>query len=347
MVDIILPEISCSTAKEFLQALSPLCQYFENELLNSPWLFRGQAKDWPLIPSLFRKDPPAIELLKSFTNRDIDDISNLLLVERDLIVEFFEIADKRGLVIPDDSQELRNFLEMVKKLDDHVRNGDWKGRIKDKALSLVALAQHYGVPTRLLDWTRQAYFAAFFAAEGASKLIDDNDVDPGDRLVVWAFYFPDLGKQDEDAKKYDPINIVTAPKATNTNLKAQQGVFSLLNSIYLRDFSDEKYTGYLLGELVGSIPEIQYFNDSKGVFPSLDGFLEKLARVGDAWPLFPSQREHLIELIYNIKLRKFTLPISESLPLLYSLSKHDVMPSTIYPGYHSVVSDMKIYKPWK
>jgi len=347
MVDIILSEVPCSTAKEFLQALSPLGQNFENELFNSPWMFCGQANDWPLIPSLFRKDPPARELLKSFTNRDLDDISSLLLVERDLLVEFFEIADKRGLIIPDDSQELRNFLESVKKLDDHVRTGDWKGRIKDKALSLMALAQHYGVPTRLLDWTRQAYFAAFFAADGASKIIGDGDFDPNDRMVVWAFYFPDLGKQDEDAKKYDPINIVTAPKATNTNLKAQQGIFSLLNSVYLRDFSGEKYTGYILSDLVGSMSEIQYFNDSKGIFPPLDEFLKKLAQEGHTLPLLSKERERLVELVYNIKLRKFTLPISESQTLLYSLSKLDVMPSTIYPGYQSVVSDMKIYKPWK
>jgi hypothetical protein len=347
MVDIVLPEIQCSTAKEFLQALSPIGQHFENELLNSSWLFRGQAKDWPLIPSLFRKDSSAKELLKSFTKRDIDDVSNLFLVERDLIVEFFEIADKRGLIIPDDSQELRNFLETVKKLDDHVRNGDWKGRVKDKALSLMALAQHYGVPTRLLDWTRQAYFAAFFAAEEASKLIEDGVFEPNNRLVVWAFYFPNLGKQEDDDKKYAPINIVTAPKATNTNLKAQQGVFTLLNSIYLRDFSSEKFTGYALSDLAFSISEIQYFNDSKGVYPPLDEFVRRLAQDEKILPLLAKEREQIIESVCNIKLRKFTLPISESQSLLYSLSKHDVTPSTIYPGYQSVVSDMKIYKLWK
>ena len=347
MVDIVLPEVQCSTAKEFLHTLSPIGHHFENELLNSPWLFRGQAKDWPLIPSLFRKDSSAKKLIKSFTNRDIDDISNLFLVERDLIVEFFEIADNRGLIIPDDSQELRNFIETVKKLDDHVRNGDWKGRIKDKALSLMALAQHYGVPTRLLDWTRQAYFAAFFAAEGASNLIEIDLIESNNRLVVWAFYFPDLGKQEEDDKKYDPIRFVTAPKATNTNLKAQQGIFTLLNSIYLRDFSSEKFTGYALSDLVSSMSEIQYFNDSKGVYPSLDEFLSRLVRDEKTMPLLAKERERIIESVCNIKLQKFTLPISESQSLLYSLSKHDVTPSIIYPGYQSVVSDMKIHKMWK
>jgi hypothetical protein len=344
---VVQPQVDCPTAQEFLDALSPLGPNFKNDSPNAPWLFRGQGGDWPLIPSLFRKDPVAIDILKSFTSRNIGDISELLLVERDLIVQFFEIADKRGLVIPDDSQDLRIFLETVKRLDDHVRNGDWKGRIKDKALSLMALAQHYGIPTRLLDWTRQAYIAAFFAGESAKKLLENKKIDPTERLVVWAFYFPDLGKQDEDAKKYDPVIIVTAPKATNTNLKAQQGVFSLLNSIYPRDFSAEKYTGYLLNDLVGTTPEIQYFNDSEGVYPPLDSLLENLAQMANTWALLPPERERWNKLVCDIKFQKFTLPVSEAPLLLYSLSKYDIMPSTIYPGYHSVVSDLKVYKQWK
>jgi hypothetical protein len=113
MADVILPEVLCSSAEEFLQALSPLGEYFKDQEINAPWLFRGQGqdKDWPLIPSLFRKAPAAKEMLKSFTKRNLDDYSELLLVERDLVVQFFEIADRRGLIIPDDSQELRVFFE--------------------------------------------------------------------------------------------------------------------------------------------------------------------------------------------------------------------------------------------
>lgn len=334
MSSIVLEEVSCSTAKEFLQALSPTGQYFENELLNSPWLYRGQGSDWPLIPSLFRKDPVATNVLKSFTNRNTDDISELLLLEHDLIVQFFEIADKRGLIIPDDSQELRIFLETVKRLDDQVH-------ITDKALSLMALAQHYGVPTRLLDWTRQVYVAAFFAGESANKLLENNKIDLTGRLVVWAFYFPDLGKQDEDSRKYDPVIIVTAPKATNTNLKAQQGVFSLLNPSYLRDFSDEKYTGNLLNDTVGTRPpEIQYFNDSKGVYPPLESFLENLAQTGNTWNLLPRERERWNTLVCDIKFRKFTLPATEAPHLLFLLAKMDITPSAIYPGYQNIVDDI-------
>jgi len=333
---VVQPQVDCTTAEEFLDAISPLGAYFKNQKLNAPWLFRGQGTDKPLIPSLFRTDAKSKERLRLLTHHNIDKYEEIRLVEGDLITQFFEIADKRGLILPDDSQDLRIFFEKIKndEYEGMVKLGikDW--RIRDKGLSIMALTQHYKIPTQLLDWTLNAFIAAFFAGEAAL------DNDPSERLVVWAFYFPALGKQDESSRLFDPISIITAPKATNTNLKAQQGVFTLLNFFYAREFSSEYTDQYYGGDKFWQdLQECEMpgnSNISKGNYPPLDVLFEKLAQM--EIPLPPKKKE----LIRSCIFQKFTLPALEASRLLNLLAKYDVAPSTIYPGYHSIVSDIQM-----
>jgi hypothetical protein len=106
-------------------------------------VYRGQSrKDWGLTPTVYR----------GIDKTDLDSvIDSLDLMERDLYREF---ANKSVRRLP--ASEV------------------FRDRSASAWETLIS-AQHYGTPTRLLDWTANPFAAAYFAASDS----------PQDDAVIW------------------------------------------------------------------------------------------------------------------------------------------------------------------
>ncbi len=107
----------------------------------------------------------------------------------------------------------------------------WNDEVKS-----LALGQHYGLPTRLLDWTESPYIASFFAFNDA---ILNRDVD--DYVAVWALNTTSENVWNEGSG----VQIVNVPSIGNIRLRNQYGKFTLLKTPfnclddYIKHFEDE------------------------------------------------------------------------------------------------------------
>ena len=221
--------VTADNPKEFLDAISPLGPFLDDGKDSTSWIFRGEPSDQrndvflPLVPTALR---PAkrkeLWRLGRFRSWEHSRELELYQVFAEFLVlrEFFEYADRNGLPIPEDKQTVRKYLQHasrfeagLKKLTGH--GCDW---VPDGLLSLAGLAQHYGLPTRLLDWTRDYLVAAYFAAKAVLSANDDAK-ESDDFLVVWALkesaVYACEGSLLDPTES--PLRIVTAPAPRRTN----------------------------------------------------------------------------------------------------------------------------------
>lgn len=200
----------CKTADEFVSRLRITHELWGGQP-SWDWGFRGQGNaDWPLLPSAFRPGTKLSYADETITapRTDIDEQHHL---EYKLIQHFLYLADRVGLSVPGDAQHFR-----LPKL------APWPDWPPEQVLETLAIAQHHGVPTRLMDITHDPLVAAFFAADDAR---DPAKVPGAERLGVWAVDLS-LLRQVPTIRNVRLIH-VTAPRASNSFLHHQDGLFLL------------------------------------------------------------------------------------------------------------------------
>jgi hypothetical protein len=191
-------------ADAFLTCLSPRHGRWNDPL---GWIFRGHADaEWELKSKAARTTSAFEEFGVPGAASDWSSRSDMQNV---LLETFRDGLNRAGMVIPMRAPRVRIPNEITHPGAEPPR----------EAFPLMALAQHHGLPTMLLDWTRRGWVAAYFAAVEAS---DPRKPHKGTHLAVWALHRNGFGKSWRDESIF-----YDAPGGTNPNLNAQAGLFTI------------------------------------------------------------------------------------------------------------------------
>lgn len=286
--DVLVTTTRCETSSDFIAALSPRSPSYGSAFLRG-WIFRGHPEDdFRLVPAALRDES---QKLRNLTLFPIVDNKSQQRAEREVLARFLQVSDSIGLNLPEDTQKLRSSFAFEATPVDL-----WP---PDEVLSLMALAQHHGIPTRLLDWSRHPLKAAWFAASEASQHENKSGL-----LSVWAFSIENLEMLGDSPT---PFTLITAPSATNSNLRAQEGVFTLAKHIK----PDQSP--------IDRAPFDEIFR----------------SWVGNYHVNFPGPKFHRI-----------TLPKSEAEQLCFDLALEGITRAKLFPDFYGVVKAIEDEAAW-
>ena len=215
---------TANSVNEFLEYLLPNAKHW-NAAKRGDLAYRGQASScWALVPKAFRQDERIGFDSDAPTGRSTR-VTRQARVEFAAVHEFVKVADASGLEISEPGGRL--LLQEDPRYIFEDRNWEYRWPQKD-VWETLALAQHHGVPTRLLDFTEDPMVAAYFAASSAWDAHQTRRVRGQGRshLAVWVVDLRFVRAINGISSRYlERIGEVRVPRANNSYLHAQAGFF--------------------------------------------------------------------------------------------------------------------------